>query len=116
LQILAAAISLAAPEGYIRTFVDEGTHMRALLQILRGQLPAVEPNKRLVAYIDRLLGAFQQNDPATLITSVSASLLSEREHAVLELIAAGRSIPEIAATLVISVHTARTHVKKIYHK
>ena len=116
MQILVAAIRLAAPAGYIRTFVDEGAPMRALLQALRGQLPAVEPDERLQAYVARLLDAFQQNAPATPITPASTSPLSEREHAVLELIAEGRSISEIAATLVISVHTARTHVKNIYTK
>jgi ATP/maltotriose-dependent transcriptional regulator MalT len=32
------------------------------------------------------------------------------------MIASGQSVNEIAATLVISVHTARTHLKKIYGK
>jgi LuxR family maltose regulon positive regulatory protein len=116
LQILAAAIRLAAPGGYIRTFVDEGAPIRRLLQALRGHLPAIELDKRLVAYVDRLLDAFQHNHPVAPITPASASPLSEREHAVLELIAEGRSISEIAAILVISAHTARTHVKNIYLK
>ena len=45
MQILVAAIRLAAPAGYIRTFVDEGAPMRALLQALRGQLPAVRAGR-----------------------------------------------------------------------
>jgi len=113
---LVEALRLAEPEGYIRTFVDEGAPMRSLVQALRQQLPAIEPDDRLLAYVDQLLGAFQQNDQAGPITSASASLLSEREHAVLGLIAEGRSIAEIAAILVISAHTARTHVKNIYLK
>ena len=60
--------------------------------------------------------AFQQEDPITPSGLAPASPLSEREHAVLELIAAGQSISDIAAALVISAHTARTHVKNIYIK
>ena len=39
-----------------------------------------------------------------------------REREVLLLVAAGRSNQEIAATLVISPHTAKTHVNRIMSK
>ncbi|MEP7191207.1 MAG: LuxR C-terminal-related transcriptional regulator, partial [Roseiflexaceae bacterium] len=116
LQILAAAIRLAAPEGYIRTFVDEGAPMCALLQSLRGQLPAIAPDDRLPAYLDRLLGSFPAEISASPGPTPTLTRLSEREHVVLQLLAEGRSISEIAATLIISAHTARTHVKNIYTK
>jgi LuxR family maltose regulon positive regulatory protein len=115
-QNLVAALGLAEPAGYIRTFVSEGAPMHALLQALRGQLPTIAPAERLVTYVDRLLDAFQRRDPATSATPASMSPLSEREQAVLQLLAEGQSISEIAARLVISAHTARTHVKNIYTK
>ncbi|MEO7908367.1 MAG: LuxR C-terminal-related transcriptional regulator, partial [Roseiflexaceae bacterium] len=116
LPILAAAITLGASEGYIRTFVDEGAPMRALLQALRGQLPTIEHDQRHLAYADRLLGSFPAEVSASPSLTPTPTLLSERELAVLQLIAEGQSISEIAATLVISAHTARTHVKNIYLK
>ena len=42
--------------------------------------------------------------------------LSERELEVLRLLAAGLESPEIARELIISVSTARTHIKNIYGK
>jgi LuxR family maltose regulon positive regulatory protein len=116
LTILTTAIRLGATEGYIRTFVNEGAHMRALLHALRGQLPPAAPDERLQAYVDRLLEAFPRAASAHPESGRTSPMLSEREQVVLEHIAAGRSIAEIAAALVISAHTARTHVKNIYTK
>jgi LuxR family maltose regulon positive regulatory protein len=42
--------------------------------------------------------------------------LTPREREVLQLIAIGRSNPEIAAQLVIAVTTVKTHVRNIYGK
>jgi DNA-binding NarL/FixJ family response regulator len=42
--------------------------------------------------------------------------LSEREHAVLQLVAKGYRAPEIAALLKISHHTVSSHIKNIYSK
>jgi LuxR family transcriptional regulator, maltose regulon positive regulatory protein len=100
----------------MRVFVDEGAPMQSLLIAQRTHLPSDEPGKRLLAYIERLLDAFSPDGRAAPTTSTKAQLLSEREHAVLQLLAAGRSIQEIAASLIISSHTARTHVKHIYAK
>jgi LuxR family maltose regulon positive regulatory protein len=115
-ESLMAALTLAEPEGYVRTFVDQGASMRSLLLALRAHVSASDSSKRLMAYIDRLLAAFPHDVPATPSPSAPPDLLSERERAVLQLLAAGRSVQEIATSLVISAHTARTHVKNIYTK
>lgn len=56
--------------------------------------------------------------PRTAAESVPPALadLTEREREVLLLVARGRSNDEIAADLVISPHTAKTHVKRIMTK
>ena len=113
---LLAALELAEPEGYIRTFVDEGAPMRTLLLSQRARLLGSDAPNPQLAYIDRLLDAFPQDVLAVPTASTSSQLLSDRERAVLELLATGRSVQEIAAVLVISAHTARTHVKNIYAK
>ncbi len=55
LESLAQAVTLAAAEGYVRLFVDEGTPMRALLVRLRSQEPKGGALRR---YLDLLLAAF----------------------------------------------------------
>lgn len=45
-----------------------------------------------------------------------APLLSEREHEVLELIAAGSTNREIAQTLYLSPHTVKEHTSALYRK
>jgi len=45
-----------------------------------------------------------------------AEALTPQEQRVLRLLAAGRSNSEIASDLVVSINTAKTHVKKIYSK
>jgi LuxR family transcriptional regulator, maltose regulon positive regulatory protein len=113
---LVAALELAEPEGYVRTFVDEGGLVRTLLRAQRAHLPGTRVSNRQLAYIDRVLDAFPQDGLPAPTTSTGSQLLSERERAVLQLLAAGRSLQEIATLLVISAHTARTHVKNIYAK
>jgi LuxR family maltose regulon positive regulatory protein len=99
----------------MRTFVDEGQPMRALLLLQRAQMPAGAAGQPLRSYIERLLACFSPAVEATPAAS-RPSPLSEREHTILQLLADGRSVQEIAIQLIISVHTARTHVKHIYAK
>jgi LuxR family maltose regulon positive regulatory protein len=107
-QILAVALSSACAAGFIRSFVDEGEPLTALL---RATLPTLS-DRRVIAYARVLLRA------ATGAPSVPAptETLSEQERRVLRLIVAGRSNPEIAAELVVSVNTIKSHVKAIYRK
>jgi LuxR family transcriptional regulator, maltose regulon positive regulatory protein len=128
---LALALAFAAPEGYLRSFVDEGAPMFELLR--EAQARGVEPE-----YVATLLTAFPKRDPETRRQGdqeigiwpdahgsfspslpVSVSLvepLSEREQEVLRLIAEGKSNTEIAQELVIGVSTVKTHINHIFSK
>ncbi len=64
-------------------------------------------------YTARLLTFFKAASPQA---SSPFENLTPRERSVMQLLAAGRSNPEIAAELVISVTTVKTHVKNIYEK
>jgi LuxR family maltose regulon positive regulatory protein len=126
LQCLERALALAEPEGYVRTFLDEGEPMRLLIHNLRAAITRRAPaDLRLLAYIDRLLQAFagadlapppyassgQQPSNGRLVDS-----LSERELEVLRLIQAGYNNQEIAEQLVIAVSTVKTHLNNLYGK
>ncbi len=115
---LETALRLAEPEGYMRIFLDEGESLHQLMQITVSTLKT-EPLK---SYAHRLLEAFsstpgRSNDQKpSLKTGQLVEPLSERELEVLRLLASSLSTSEIAAELVVSVHTVRSHVKNIYAK
>jgi LuxR family maltose regulon positive regulatory protein len=112
---LERALSLAEPEGFVRTFVDEGEPSARLLR--RALSQRIAPN-----YVTRLLAAFGQEvalaspAPASPARGSLVEPLSDRELEVLRLIAAGLSNPEIAQELVIAVSTVKSHVNHIFGK
>jgi LuxR family maltose regulon positive regulatory protein len=117
---LGHALALAEPEGYVRTFVDEGPVMGDLLSATlearqRGQL---DPARRVPArYFAKLLAALAQEDAAPAAgQQPHEPLLSERELEVLALIASGESNGEIASKLFVSVPTVKTHINNLYRK
>lgn len=115
---LERALRLAEPGGYVRLFVDEGEPMRRLL--VQGGRSSTD--RRLGRYRQRLLQAFPQAGTSVAAPAPESELqplverLSERELAVLRLLSAGRSNPEIARDLDVAVSTVRTHAKSIYGK
>jgi LuxR family maltose regulon positive regulatory protein len=109
LKHLARALSLAAPEGYVRTFVDEGPSMEALLK-------AAAKRQIDAEYANRLLAAFGPAQPKPRMHPELIEALSERELDVLRLLGSDLGGPEIARELAISENTMRTHTKNIYEK
>ncbi len=117
LQYLSKALKLAAPEGYYRLFLDEGSQITAILPKVR----EIEPN-----FVTKLLKCFKQN-PICISKPVHDNLdilsdtdlfepLSKREIELLYLIAAGFSNEEISQKLVISLNTTKCHLKNIFRK
>ena len=110
MQLLGDALTLAAPGGLVRLFVDEGPPMAALLQetVKRGMAPA---------FAQQVLEAF--GETAVAPSPAAHPLpdpLSERELEVLKLLTTALTGPEIARELMISLNTLRTHTKNIYSK
>jgi LuxR family maltose regulon positive regulatory protein len=112
-QALAAmkkALSLAKPERYIRTFVDEGEPMVRLLHLVRSRQIETE-------YVTILLSVFEKTTGTTQpLPKLLTEPLTAREVEVLKLIEAGYSNQEIAEMLVISFTTVKRHISNIYTK
>jgi len=105
---------LAAPEGYIRLFVDEGAPMLALLR-------QAQARSSVPGYVATLLSAFGErrlSDPprSSARPGALAEPLTEREREVLRLLLAGASNREIARRLVLSVNTVKRHVHNLCGK
>ncbi|TAK36417.1 MAG: hypothetical protein EPO21_03080 [Chloroflexota bacterium] len=123
LKALARGLSLAEPEGYVRTFVDAGAPIATLLSTLLD----AQQGDGLVGvssgYVRSLLRAFQvgtthlshPGDPCEA-TQPASNPLSARELEVLRLVALGKRPLEIAQELVVSASTVKTHIKSIYSK
>jgi LuxR family maltose regulon positive regulatory protein len=97
---LERAMSLSEPEGYTRIYLDEGEAAAALIRKLA-------PQSGLAKRISRADAVAQSGLPEPL---------SARELDVLRLLAAGRSNPEIAEALYISLNTVKAHVKSVFGK
>ncbi len=114
---LQKALELGEPEGYARTFIDNGQPMAALLKeaVARGicrdyaakllKIFGGESGRKTSRSAGHLTGNQPLVDP-----------LSDRELEVVALVADGLKYQEIADKLVVSLNTIRTHSKNIYTK
>ena len=131
-MLLARALALAEPQGYVRLFVDEGPPMADLLQAAAEAGVAPGYVQRLLGTMgeaaaemaappkggDRLSAGPAQTGVSSPIPPPAPMLepLSERELQVLRLLGTDLSGPEIASALFVSLNTLRTHTKNVYGK
>ena len=109
---------------YVRIFLDEGAPLATLLALVaRDQTPTGD-------YAAALLAAFpaeqirtdagRSSDTPSGSTPAGPPLLgeplTEREHEILRLIAAGYSNQAIADQLVVAVSTVKKHINNLYGK
>lgn len=114
---LKRALAFAEPENYVRSFLDLGKPMGELLSwSLESQLLS-EPHLRV--YVRKLLSHFGvdfsiKSSPPTGHTLIDS--LTERELAVLRLIAQGLSNREISEQLFLALSTVKGHTRIIFDK
>ncbi len=101
LSCIREALTIAAPEGYVRSFLDEGDEILELLHKVRDTAPG---------FVNKLTGekigkSYELTEP-----------LKKREAEILRLIAEGLSNGEIAEKLYITTGTAKWHIKNIFSK
>lgn len=114
LQALGQALADGGPEGYVRTFIDEGFPMQRLLG--RAVQQGVEAD-----YAGQLLGVMLEQSPIPAHPELAnqrglVEPLSARELEVLDCIARGLSNAQVALQLVISLSTVKSHTASIYSK
>ncbi len=113
LERLARALALAEPEGYVRTFVDEGPPVAALLKNIQaegGRPPGIS-SQLLAAFAGQSPGEAAAVRPQPLVEP-----LSERELEVLQLVADGLTNRQIAERLYLALSTVKGHNRVIFGK
>lgn len=115
LSCLERAVGLAAPLGFVRSFVDLGTPLQPLLRALASR--GLDQ-----AYLERIVraGAMPAEPQAQVVLASPVSglpeLLTRRELEILGLLGARWSDKEIAEQLTIALTTVRKHTSTIYGK
>jgi LuxR family maltose regulon positive regulatory protein len=111
MRTIIQALTLAEPEGYVRTFTEEGAEMTRLLnRVLTAGRAGAVLHRISAEYLARLLDASAERETS------SHAVLSERELEILRLISSGLSNQEIADQLVIALSTVKSHVRQIFNK
>jgi LuxR family maltose regulon positive regulatory protein len=110
LAALEKALALAQPEGYVRSFLDEGEPMTRLLCQTRSRQPGSGYAAELLSAIGKIPDMTQPS------MQILTEPLTTREVEVLKLIEAGSTNQEISEKLVISIPTVKRHISNIYTK
>jgi len=110
------ALTLAEPEGYVRTFVNDGEPLRVLIE----KQKHVEGHQP-IEYVNKLLAAFTppmalSQSTASHQASTLLDPLSPRELEVLRLIEQGLSNQEIANRLFLAVSTVKGYTRTLFDK
>jgi len=110
LRLLKEALELAAEEYYIGPFIELQQELAPLLRRILG----AEDHSTETGFLQLLRQRLRIDlSPPAVASTPPGEAISERELAVLELIAQGLSNQQIGDRLHISLHTVKTHARKI---
>jgi DNA-binding NarL/FixJ family response regulator len=107
----------AGARGYLLKDVDH----RALADAVRavaagGALLHPEITARMLPHLGRMAGPAPAPNPTVAVAPARLELLTERERAILAMLAQGHTNQEISAGLAISVGTVKNHISNILSK
>jgi LuxR family maltose regulon positive regulatory protein len=111
--------AVAAHNGICRIILDEGAQLDALLTEFHTAAHKTAKYRELVPYVSGLAGLRRPTDGSSAGASAKftgAEPLTEREDAILRLIAEGLSNKAMARELAIAPETVKSHVKHIFTK
>lgn len=116
IEKLSHALQLAEPNGYVRSFADEGAGMAELLTRylhMRQQRFIRESKPAPLLYIKKLLGVLQYSVDGLAAPSVT---LTDQQLNILRLISKGLTNKQMAEQCFVTPETIKTHIKHIYMK
>ena len=118
LQVLQAALALAEPGGFVRSFVDEGPAMAQLLAAAaaRGIMPAYTAKLLEAFAAEERKGQAEPQPAGAAAEQLLVEPLSPREVEILQLVAEGLSDREIGERLFLALDTVKGHNRRIFEK
>lgn len=114
LTALEQALSFGESQRFVRTFIDEGSVMREMLQIAARREICEGYTHILLSSYDSQLKPFENSKQ--IRGSALIDPLTKRETQILHCLKTQLSVPEIADEIHLAPTTVRTHVQNIYRK
>lgn len=117
-QALGAAVALAAPGGYVASFLEEGPPCLAIVQRLADN-PTREDCTASSPFVRQLLldgGVQVATHPVADTGRELVEPLTKKELGILQLVVSGATNAEMADRLFVSKNTVKFHLKNIYAK
>ena len=121
MRMLTRAIDIAAAEGFVQTFLEEGPVIAGMLrELAERQTQSVgQFDSEILSAQGNWLARFRPASATSITPVISGGLdesLTRKEQQVLEQLALGLSNNAIAQKLFVSETTVRTHLRNIFAK
>lgn len=117
-RLLSTALTLAAPDGYLACFIDEGQRCMDLVSSLLDQAQITQSTQvhNLMSKILQQAGYTQGVSSDRDHQALAIEQLTKREFDILQQVVNGASNKEIADNLFVSYNTVKFHMKNLYAK
>lgn len=119
LAAIVDAISLCAPQGALRSLIDEGEPLQDVIAFGRERIPSWKGNSDLGQFVDKLISGRAeqaQNGERRNRPAGRTPQFSPREADVARLLSCGQSNREMARALSMAPDTVKWHLKNIFGK
>ena len=117
LAAIVDAISLCAPQGALRSLIDEGEPLQEVIAFGRERIPSWRGNSAIGKFVDQLVSSRAERvGERPKRVSGRASKFSARETEVARLLCCGHSNIEMSRDLSMAPDTVKWHLKNVFGK
>lgn len=116
LAAIVDAVSLSAPQGALRSLMDEGAALRDVLRFAQSRIPSWKAGSDLGGFVAKLLDAECEAPPPLASARRRAPEFSAREADVARLLSSGQTNRDVARALALAPDTVKWHLKNIFGK
>lgn len=126
-SLLGETLEIAAENGAIRVFIEQGEPLQHLVEAYTNTTKGVSFMLKQPGFIEKLLQLLDQecknrsdrlhrDEPMMTAIHLLKEPLSDREFEIVNMLIAGKTGKEISDLLMISINTTKTHIQSIYRK